>query len=394
MSWYCILFLPGLLISCASPMDKDWIKTQEYNTILGYMHFIDRYPSSSYREEAENKIDQLQFLRAQLENTESAYEEYVKKFPMGQFIADAKVNAQKVRTQNEERAFAEASSKNSSEAFEEFLEHYPKSKIAAAIGEGLEAFYLKFFKDATTTTFFKNFVELFPNSSHRTEALQKLEALHFENALKFNDFVIYESFLLQYPQETFQEKAKKKLEKVVFDKTKEEGSISRYNAFLMKFPQGNFSEAAKDKLEALKEELKKITLLINDAKNKNSITTVSQIIKSYLESPLKNEVAEEGVTTIWEMFSQNYPEDKYNCSTTLIALKQDLPKAMLAGEPLLLGFAPQMRSGYKTWEWTVNIFEIAGNPAILETKSRRYLAPNGEILYYYYVSNLKKLLIN
>jgi hypothetical protein len=84
---------------------------------------------------------------------------------------------------------------------------------------------------------------------------------------------------------------------------------------------------------------------------------------------------------MWQLFLTEFPEDKFECSTTLRRMMYpdeqglNLPTAIREGRPFVISFSPKMVQGESV---TVQFRELAGNGAIIDYLSAAVTTPDGK----------------
>jgi uncharacterized protein YlxP (DUF503 family) len=135
------LFTPLLLcllvsISCSGEK-KDWKNAQSENSITAYEDYLKQYPQGEFADEARSQIETIHFEKAETANTIEAYADFLERYPQGEL-------ADRVRSTVQGIHFDKAKATNSVESYQDFLDKYPEGEIADQARKMLEEIYPSF----------------------------------------------------------------------------------------------------------------------------------------------------------------------------------------------------------------------------------------------------------
>ncbi len=186
------------------------------------------------------------------------------------------------REQVDSAAFERAKLKNTEVAYIDFLKRFPlalQQSRAAELRD--EVAYLDALKENTYTSFL-NYLEKYPESIRGPEAKARYEKLLFESKTKDKRLSSYESFLADYPATPF----RKEVEKEIFEISTASGEVSEFAKFIKKYPQSSKSVMARNILyHLLKDDQSPLSsITLND-----SIQKLQALEKLYLVPFLKDE---------------------------------------------------------------------------------------------------------
>ena len=170
-------------------------------------------------EEEKRRQQELNAWRtASRNNTSTGYQVYLNKYPLGEYVQEArKMIAECIEAEEEakrlaaikaeEEAWANACSYNTADSFSLFLRKYPNSKYKETATKRFEACKeaeeWKQAKASKTITRLDGFIKNYPNSIHVTEARTIISELKEDNAWKtaqnIDTIESYKSYLSQYP---------------------------------------------------------------------------------------------------------------------------------------------------------------------------------------------------
>lgn len=149
-------------------------------------------------------------------NTIAAYEEFIKKYPDSDYVAQA---GERLKTLYEERAWQKTSVADSTAAYEDFIKTYPDGRYADSAREKLEELYeddlWEKAETADSILAYENYINKYPKGNYLLLARQRLEKAYeedsWEKALTANTISAYEDFLMKYPSGTHVYRARDKL---------------------------------------------------------------------------------------------------------------------------------------------------------------------------------------
>lgn len=137
-----------------------WKKAQKEHTIESYQEFLEKYPMSEFRAEAYSRLVQLEFAQVTSSNQVPALESFIEKYPESTFVDS-------VRAQIVWLDYSFAVQSTSLGPQEDFLAKHPDSKFAPQIRERkafLEA------QEANSIWAYQGFLEGYPDGSYAGQA--------------------------------------------------------------------------------------------------------------------------------------------------------------------------------------------------------------------------------
>jgi outer membrane protein assembly factor BamD (BamD/ComL family) len=239
-----ILFILTICLFCSisvfSQSKRTWEKTQSLNSITAYEDFLKKYPVCEYSELAKQSIEQLEFSNAKQVNTIQAYESFLSRNGKSKYSTDAKKNLDDLYT---EKDWQTAIKSNTIDSFDLFINNHPTAK-------------------------------------NINEAKQNLEKLEWQNAKAINTAICFEQFIKKYPTSSFISEAKKNIEAFDWKSTQTIGTVDAIKSFLNKYPESSHVKEAKATLNELttpllvkaasKNDLEQVKLLLSKKENVNS----------------------------------------------------------------------------------------------------------------------------
>src|SRR5450631_4745844 len=96
LSWCCALVLA---LSGCSRQQSDWQKTREGNTAEAYEQFLKKYPSGEFAAQAQARVKELyeerDWQKARDADTPEAYQAFLKQYPEGKWTEEARIRVEK-----------------------------------------------------------------------------------------------------------------------------------------------------------------------------------------------------------------------------------------------------------------------------------------------------------
>ncbi|MFT7562371.1 MAG: sulfatase activating formylglycine-generating enzyme [Bacteroidia bacterium] len=188
-----------------------WEAALDADTVLGYRQFMQDFPESIYREQAQLQLDILDDRAWQMlsgEDTRPAYEDYLEEFPSGRHSAEALVRideidqalakAERERIELErqdEAAWATAKNERSISSMDQYINQWPAGQHIDEAGElrrklqdelnEQKAFELAM--QLNTRESFQAYIDAFPQGAQVTQALEMIDGLTFRPGKEFRD---------------------------------------------------------------------------------------------------------------------------------------------------------------------------------------------------------------
>lgn len=85
-----IYFLLVVILLACNPAKRDWVKTVEQNTVEAYKNYIEKYPESTFLEEAKEKYDSLDWEEIMISLDSSKLNNYIKEHDSSLYLLRAK----------------------------------------------------------------------------------------------------------------------------------------------------------------------------------------------------------------------------------------------------------------------------------------------------------------
>lgn len=120
-----ILSLSTLLITCGDP-EKDFKKAEKENTEQAFKEFIKKYPDNPLSEKAEEGIESIAFEKAIKAKTIDAYKDFMNRFPTSHFARQINSAIDTLKA-IENNAWELARETDTIEGFEQFILNFPNA---------------------------------------------------------------------------------------------------------------------------------------------------------------------------------------------------------------------------------------------------------------------------
>lgn len=170
---------------------KDAIKANSFEAYQNYLFFY-RKASEEYKSEARmyRNIEAYKLTIAQ--NTEEAYDNFIKTYPDAQQIPDA-------TKRRDEKGMEKAQAENTVEAYEEFLKKYPNSTLAAEAQDKVYTIALADAEKENTSAALKQYMEKYPKSSQYYKAEMLYDEKLFNEETADGECYSYIRFVKRHP---------------------------------------------------------------------------------------------------------------------------------------------------------------------------------------------------
>ena len=189
---------------CASP----YTEVRRQDTIAAYKDFLQKYPQSPDRKDAEGRLEVLAFQKASEENSEESYASFLRDFPQSRF-------ARQANTQLEIKRYKRARDRDTLESYQDFLRRFPNGQFAR-------------------------------------EAKDRAEEHFFQKALRYQSVRGMEAYLQHFPSGRFARQAEEHHRTFWWRRVQRTPSLSHLEAFLRRFPEGIYVAEAKAKILQLR----------------------------------------------------------------------------------------------------------------------------------------------
>ena len=220
-----------------APDEQFWDKSFLANTKQAYEIYLKEYPNGLHVKEAKGKIDEFiaiekdhkAFDEAKQTDTKASYELYLRNYSIGLHVKEAKEKIDEC-VLRDNNAYDKALHLNTKQAYEIYLKEYPNGLHAKESKNKIEEFIAiekdeQAFADAlkmNTKASYESYLKNYPNGLHVKEAKNKIDEFiaiekdhdAFHRAQKTNTKDAYKAYVSQYPNGLHVKEAQKKIEEI------------------------------------------------------------------------------------------------------------------------------------------------------------------------------------
>ena len=127
-----------------------------------------------YREEDERKRQEAEYLPYHQQNTITAYQEFIKKYPDNLFVSEAKCSIEQLE-------FVPYEQQDTVAGYRDFIKSYPSNRNIARAAEKIDQLEFKQAEDTDTIAAYREFLRQHPRSNYVMLAQQRLQDLEFRD---------------------------------------------------------------------------------------------------------------------------------------------------------------------------------------------------------------------
>ncbi len=291
---------------------------------------------------------------------------------------------------SQESMFNKAKKDNSVEAYENFLQKYPDGEFSVQAKSQLAKLEYQQTKKINSIEAYEKYLEKYPDSEFSVQAKSQLAKLEYQQAKKINSIEAYEKYLEKYPDNEFSNEVKTQLSKLHFEKAKITNTIEGYESYLQKYPEGEYTAEVKSKIVDLEFEksFKEYKNYFKNHPKRNSSTKIKEI---------KNGILKNMLSTANENFEKAKSSEDLNKSVILYVKAGEIyTKAAQINK--LIGETPKelyKRAAYSYYKAAricqlqeenafVSIFKaFASNPQSSSIQSLEYNVASAQAPYHY-----------
>ncbi len=259
-NWYMVKLPSG---------DEGWVKWKDINVIYQsktnpvrlsneekaekYQSFTTEYQNSPLVEKARDKADRLYYKIANEIQSKNSFEEYLEKYPNGQFVTEAK-------NKKAELTFEEI--RDDKDELIKFVHQYPESQFSKKAQGRIEELTYEQAKSSNDLNNFYAYLNAYPEGRFFKEVedrilileLKEIDRNRYEKARKIDTLGAYKKFIKKYPKSNFITNVRERIEEVSFENAKSVGTIKALRVFLKKYPDSSFTNIAKRKIDIIQYE--------------------------------------------------------------------------------------------------------------------------------------------
>jgi outer membrane protein assembly factor BamD (BamD/ComL family) len=306
-----LMIVVSLFLSGCATEKSFWNQTVKKDMLQAYDEYLAKYPKGQYVSQAQSAkqrlIERGEFNQVMALNNEDAYRDFLKKYPNSRYTREVRNRLGEL----EDAVWKKAG--NSVEALDNYLKRFPQGRYAREAetkkSQIREYQAWEKAKRADNLESYDQYLRLYPYgryTSQAGEAQQRLiEKNEFDQAVAQGNEDALRDFLKKYPNSAFAREARNKLvefEKKEFDRACVKNTEEAFGAFLKKYPRGTYASEARNKLAELEKTVWK------QAEAQNSVEALDNYLKRF---PQGKYVKEAGIKRsqlleqkAWEKASQ------------------------------------------------------------------------------------------
>jgi eukaryotic-like serine/threonine-protein kinase len=150
--------------------DTAWQQVQDARSISALEGFLQRFPNSAHRGDAEPKLDDLYWAKASEANSPADYRDYQNRYPNGRHSRDAQSEIAKLDWQ-------QAQNTSDPRVLEDFVKKYPSGDFHDQAAAKLDDLAWQRAAKANDTTSLRDYLSRFPNGKHAEQTRTAIDQL-------------------------------------------------------------------------------------------------------------------------------------------------------------------------------------------------------------------------
>jgi len=197
-----------------------------------YKRFLSNYKHVKYKNKVIKKMDFHLYENSKLQDTIKAYKNYIKTFPNGIFKQNSEERIEELffdKIRNEDNS--NFSFENRIQAYRTYLKKYSKGRFVSKAQERIKELTEDLdYSDALKTNTiksFQSFIAKYPNSQYLEDSLINIDKIIYEPYKTKNSIALYKEYIQAYPNGRFVKDAHNAINRLTFLKNKKH-ITSRY----------------------------------------------------------------------------------------------------------------------------------------------------------------------
>ena len=212
-----------LLVQCNSSStsseneDKTvWEKAKKENTLSAYDNYLAKYPKGEFAAKAKTEEAKILIEEAKTGNPIESYDKYVKRFPNG-----------KNKNLFDPLVYNYILKQDSIEMFDAYIERFPDGQYS---GQFEQSIFDKV-RTGNSSMDFSDFVAQYPNSNY----IMEIDSLLFDSAKRYKTPAVYEEYLATLPNGIHKPEVDSAYEKLLYKRAITTNSASSFNKYINKY---------------------------------------------------------------------------------------------------------------------------------------------------------------
>lgn len=203
------------------------------------------YSFDFFRQQLET-VTQAAYDQAQASNTISAYNEFLRDYPLASSALRGKATA----TRNS-LAFTQAVEQNTITAYKTFIAAYPEAaEVRQAQAKIYELAYAEALQENTIAAY-RKFIDNYPQAPQVGQAQGKIYSIAYAEATQVNTIDAYQQFINWYPYAPQAKSAQDKIYFMAYAEAEKQGTEDAYRDFAQRYPNSPKRDEALQRAEAV-----------------------------------------------------------------------------------------------------------------------------------------------
>ncbi len=203
------------------------------------------YSFDFFRQQLET-VTQAAYDQAQASNTISAYNEFLRDYP----LASAALRGKATATRNS-LAFTQAVEQNTITAYKTFIAAYPEAvEVRQAQAKIYELAYAEALRENTIAAY-RKFIDNYPQAPQVGQAQGKIYSIAYAEATQVNTIGAYQQFIKWYPYAPQAKSAQDKIYAMAYAEAEKQGTEDAYRDFAQRYPNSPKRDEALQRAEAV-----------------------------------------------------------------------------------------------------------------------------------------------
>jgi len=263
-----------LLVQCQTSSDRneksEWEKAQTENTLQAYDEYLNKFPDGEFVTDAKTTIAKILVEDAKTGNPIESFDAYVQRFPEG-----------KNRSVFEPIIYKYVIKQDSIEFFEEYVKRFPDGKYLA----DFESTVYNSINNGKSTLSFSDFVRSFPESKYITS----MDSLLYDSATTYKKIELYDEYVNTFRTGIFINDIDSIFEQLLYNEAVRKNSVESFNQYLSRFSHTEHVKMVKVKSSPTKQQIKIIDKFDSLWKTLTTPSSFSAIegtdIKTLIQNP-------------------------------------------------------------------------------------------------------------
>lgn len=269
-----IILLPVLITACqsSSPGTDEktvWEKAQAENTLQDYDDYLNKFPDGEFVTDAKTLIAKILFEEAKTGNPIESFDAYVLRFPEG-----------KNKNIFEPLIYSYVIKRDSIEFFEEYVKRFPDGEYLA----DFESTIYQNILDGKSSLSFADFIIRFPKSKHLTS----IDSLMYKSAKRSKDVKQYDEYVKFFKRGIFKNEIDSIFEQLLYNQAVAKNSVESFNEYLSRFKRSEHVKIVKVESNPAAQQIEIIDKFDSTWKTLTTPSSFSAIEGTHIKTSIQN----------------------------------------------------------------------------------------------------------